>query len=150
MKAKTVGDIVRGRPVYVVRESDSVLDAARYMTEYEVGAVPVLAESELVGVFSERDLTTRVVAQELDPAQTKVGEVMTREVPVLAEDSTCEATLATMRQLGVSHLPVTAGKRLVGCVSIGALLSVKPGPADATTGFVGSPIDKGKRSHRAD
>ena len=150
MKAKTVGDIVRGRPVYVVRESDSVLDAARYMTEYEVGAVPVLAESELVGVFSERDLTTRVVAQELDPAQTKVGEVMTREVPVLAEDSTCEATLATMRQFGVCHLPVTAGKRLVGCVSIEALLLVKPGPADATTGYVSSPTDEGKRSHRAD
>jgi CBS domain-containing protein len=118
MKEKTVGDVVRGRPVYVVRQDDSVLDAVRYMTEYQTGAVPVLVEGDVVGIISERDVMTRVVAQGLDPASTKIVEVMTRRVAVLDEDRTYKDALAIMEQLHVRHLPVMAGKRLVGCVSI--------------------------------
>jgi len=61
---------------------------------------------------------TRVVAQGLDPASTKIIEVMTRRVAVLDEDRTYKDALAIMEQLHVRHLPVMAGKRLVGCVSI--------------------------------
>ena len=49
MKEKTVGEVVRGRPVYVVQRNDSVVDAVRYMTQYRVGAVPVLLEGDIVG-----------------------------------------------------------------------------------------------------
>lgn len=132
MKEKTVGEIVRGRPVYVVREDDSVLDVARYMTEHQIGAVPVLAKgyqpgvfAQEVGIFSERDLMTRVVAQELDPASTKVSEVMTRKVALAHEDTTCEEALAIMQRLHVRHLPVMVGKRIAGCVSIRELQVVK-------------------------
>jgi len=118
MKQKTVGEVVRGRPVYVVQRNDSVLDAVRYMTEYQTGAVPVLVEGDVVGIISERDVMTRVVAQGLDPHSTKVGEVMTKKVAVLGEDCTCKDALAIMEQLRIRHLPVMAGKRLVGCVSI--------------------------------
>ena len=121
MKEKTVGEIVRGRPVYVVQEDDFVVDAARYMTEYQAGAVPVLAEGDLVGMFTERDLMTRVVARELDPASTKVREVMTRKVTPLGNDSTCNEALVTMKRLHIRHLPVVAGDRLAGCVSLGEL-----------------------------
>ena len=69
---KTVGEVVRGRPVYVVQRSNSVLDAVRYMTQYRVGAVPVLAEGDIVGIMSERDVMTRVVTRELDPALTEI------------------------------------------------------------------------------
>ena len=69
VEKKTAGEIVKGRPVYFVLESDSVLHAAHYMTEHQIGAVPVLEEgyqpgvlADLVGIFSERDLITRVVA----------------------------------------------------------------------------------------
>ncbi len=52
-KRKTVGEIVQGRPVYFVLEDDSVLHAARYLTEHQIGAVPVLAKGYQVGIFSE-------------------------------------------------------------------------------------------------
>ena len=89
IKGRTVGEIVRGRPVYVVQENNSVLEAARYMTEYQIGAVPVLAEGQLTGIISERDVMAYVVAQELDPVSTKVNQVMTREVIAVSEDSAC-------------------------------------------------------------
>lgn len=121
MKEKTLREIVRGRPVYVVRQDDSVLDAVRYMTAYQIGAVPVLAEGDVVGIISERDVMARVVVQELDLASTRVGEVMTRKVAVLGTDRTCKDALAIMEQLHIRHLPIMAGKRLAGCVSIRGL-----------------------------
>ena len=125
MKARTVGEIVRGHPVYVVQENDLVLDAARYMTEYQVGAVPVLEEGQLIGIISERDLMTRVMAQGLDPASTRVGEVMTRKVIMLNQDTPCKDALAQMKQLHVRHMPIMDGKRIVGCVSIRDLREVE-------------------------
>ena len=129
MAERTVGEIVRGRPVYVVQEADSVLDAARYMTEYKVKAVPVLAQDHLVGIFSERDLMTRVVAPGLGPASTKVGEVMTPiqspEAATLDIHTTSADALATMKRLDAQYLPVTVGIRLIGCVSLQELQSTQ-------------------------
>ncbi|MBU0704994.1 MAG: CBS domain-containing protein [Chloroflexi bacterium] len=118
MRAKTVGEIVKGHPVYIVQENDTVLDAARYMTEYQIGAVPVLKEGELVGIISERDLMTRVVARELNPALTHVGEVMTRKMITLEHTTTCQDALTKMEQIHIRHMPVMAGKRIIGCVSL--------------------------------
>jgi CBS domain-containing protein len=122
MGERTIGEIVLGRPVYVVQEANSVLDAARYMTEYEAEAVPVLSNDHLVGLFSERDLMTRVVAAGLDPASTRVGAVMTPiqsiEIAILDRNTSSQEALAAMKRLGAHHLPVTAGKRLIGCVSL--------------------------------
>ena len=78
-KKTTVGEIVRGRPVFSVRGLDSVLTAARHMTKHQIGAVPVLDNAgRLLGIFSERDLMTRVAAEQLDLTSTQVSEVMTK------------------------------------------------------------------------
>ena len=146
MKDKTVGEVVRGRPVYVVRQDDSVLDAVRYMTEYQTGAVPVLVEGDVVGIISERDVMTRVVAQGLDPASTKIVEVMTRRVAVLDEDRTYKDALAIMEQLHVRHLPVMAGKRLVGCVSIRELQEVEVEAKEAEIEFLDDYIERMKEA----
>jgi CBS domain-containing protein len=146
---KPVGEIVRGRPVYVVAEDSSVLDVARYMTEHQIGAVPVLAEgyrpgvfTDQVGIFSERDLMTRVVAQGLDPASTNVGAVMTRKVAVLGEDRTYRDALAIMEQLHIRHLPVLVGKRIVGCVSIRDLREAEVEAKQAEIEFLDDYIEK--------
>jgi len=122
MGKRTVGEIVLGRPVYVVQEADYVLDVARYMTEYKAEAVPVLSDDRLVGIFSERDLMTRVVAAGLDPRSTRVRAVMTpiqsANAVALDRDTSSQEALAAMKQLNAHHLPVTAGRRLVGCVSL--------------------------------
>jgi CBS domain-containing protein len=142
VREKTVGQIVRGRPVYVVQEDDSVLDAVRYMTEYQIGAVPVLAEGDVVGIFSERDMMTRVVVQRLDPASTMVGEVMTRKLAVAGEDDTYKGALAIMEQLHVRHLPVMAGKRLAGCVSIRELREAEVESKEAEIEFLDDYIER--------
>jgi CBS domain-containing protein len=149
VKEKTVVEIVRGRPVYFVLENASVLHAARYMTEHQIGAVPVLDEgyqpgilTDQVGIFSERDLMTRVVAQELDPASTKVSQVMTREVVVLGEDSTYREALDTMNRLHIRHLPVLAGRRLIGCVSIRDLREAEVETKEAEIDFLDDYIER--------
>jgi signal-transduction protein with cAMP-binding, CBS, and nucleotidyltransferase domain len=58
------------------------------------------------------------VAQELDSSSTKVSEIMTRKVTMLGGDNTCRDALAVMKRLHVRHLPVMAGKRIAGCISL--------------------------------
>jgi CBS domain-containing protein len=73
----TVGSIVKNRDVFTVQRGQSVLDAVKFMVEKGVGALAVLNEDRLVGIFSERDLMKRVVAKGLDPRTVKVEQVMT-------------------------------------------------------------------------
>lgn len=137
-----VGEIVKGQPVYVVQESNSILDAARYMTKYQIGAVPVLAEGDVVGIISERDVMIRVVAQGMDPASTEVGEIMTKKVAVLGEEYTYKDALAIMEQLHIRHLPVMTGTRLVGCISIRKLREAEAETREAKIEFLDNYIEK--------
>jgi heterodisulfide reductase subunit C/CBS domain-containing protein len=150
MEERTVGQIVRGRPVYVVHEDDSVLDASRYMTEYHLEAVPVLSERELVGIFSERDLMTRVVALGLDPTSTKVGQVMTTKVGVLGMENTCKDALSIMGRLNVRHLPIMDEGRLVGCVSLKELQAAKEDAEQVAIQFVNGYQQKDRRRDMVD
>jgi CBS domain-containing protein len=149
VKGKTVGDIVIGRPVYFVVEDDTILEAARYMADHQIGAVPVLATgyqegvlADQVGIISERDLMTRVMAQGLDPATTKISQVMTRQVAVLGEGASSKEALAAMRQLHVRHLPVMIGKRIVGCISMRDLLEAEVETRSAEIDFLDDYIEK--------
>jgi CBS domain-containing protein len=101
-----------------------VRDAARYMTDRRVGAVAVLDGTRLVGILSERDVMGRVVARQLDPDRTRVGEVMTRDLVVARSPDSHEDGLRAMKQAGCRHLPVVEGDRLVGMVSQRDLLQV--------------------------
>lgn len=145
---KTVGEIVEGRTAYFVLESDSVLDVARYMTEHQIGAVSVLSKgyqppalTDQVGIFSERDLMTRVVAQGLDPASTKVSQVMTKKVVVLSQDHTYQEALSIMEQLHIRHLPVAVGKQMAGCISIRDLLEAEAETHKAEVEFLDDYIE---------
>jgi heterodisulfide reductase subunit C/CBS domain-containing protein len=149
METRKVGEITRNRPVYVVQESDSVLDAARYMTEYGVEAVPVLDDGRLVGMFAGRDLVARVVALGLDPATTRVGQVMTDKVAVVDADSSCDDAAALMDRVQVRHLPVLAGTRLVGCVSLRDLQTVESEGTQVEAKFVEA-TESTKKRHKMD
>ena len=78
----TLHSIVRGRPLYSLHQHWTVLEAARYMTEKKIGAAAVVDGNRVVGVFSERDLMTRVVVAGRQADQLCVSDVMTREVVV--------------------------------------------------------------------
>ena len=72
-------DLVKDRRVYSIEADHTVLEAARFMLEHRIGALPVLRNGELVGIFSERDIMNRVVAVGRMPGTTKVFEVMTAQ-----------------------------------------------------------------------
>jgi CBS domain-containing protein len=112
----------KGSDVYEVGMHATVLDAVDEMCRAHVGAVLVMDEGELVGIFSERDLMTRVVLARKDPATTQVGEVMTRDVVSIPPGVTPRDAMALVTRRRVRHLPVLVDGRVVGVVSIGDLV----------------------------
>jgi CBS domain-containing protein len=113
-----VYDLVKDRKVYSVDADKTVVEAARFMMEHNIGALPVLRNGELVGMFSERDIMNRVVAVGRMPGQTKVGEVMTANPRSVSVDETVENCLFLMREFGFRHLPIVEGKQLKGLISV--------------------------------
>jgi CBS domain-containing protein len=110
-------DLVRDRRVYSIEADRTVLEAARFMMEHSIGALPVMRNGELVGIFSERDIMNRVVALGRMPGTTKVSEVMTANPKSVSVDETVENCLFLMREFGFRHLPILDGKELKGLVS---------------------------------
>ena len=113
-----IEEVLSNRRVPSVEAEQTVLEAARYMTEFNIGAVPVLRAGELVGIFSERDIMRRVVSGGRSPAITKVAEVMTPRPLTLSPEDTLEQARFIMLEHGFRHLPVVAGKQLTGIVSL--------------------------------
>ena len=102
--------------------NQSVLDAARFMMEHRFGAVPVLQDGELVGILSERDIMTRVVALGRTPGTTRISEVMTPKPKTVSSEETIEDCLFLMREFGFRHLLIVDGKELKGLVSLRDIL----------------------------
>lgn len=119
---KPISEIVSDRPLFSVAKDKTVAEVARFMAEKNVGAIPVMEENRLVGIFSERDVITRVVSKGLDPSGVKVGDVMTTKIVVATVDESYESCLKKMQQAHCRHLPVVSGERLVGFVSLRDLL----------------------------
>jgi len=114
----TLRDLVKDRKVYSVDAARTVLEAARYMMERNVGALPVLRNGDLVGIVSERDIMNRVVAVGRTPGTTSVSEIMTANPRAVAADESIEECLFIMREYGFRHLPIVDGKELKGLVSL--------------------------------
>ncbi|HZQ95939.1 MAG TPA: CBS domain-containing protein [Candidatus Sulfotelmatobacter sp.] len=114
----TLRDLVKDRRLYAVDSNRSVLEAARYMMEHNVGAVPVLRDGDLAGILSERDIMNRVVALGRTPGTTAVAEVMTANPRSVAADESIEECLFIMREFGFRHLPIVDGKELKGVISL--------------------------------
>jgi len=104
--------LVAFAPDAVVRE---VVDA---MAKRRFGAVPVVEDGKLVGIFTERDVLVRVVAARKDPETTRLAEVMTANPDTVKSSDAVLHALELMNQHGYRHLPVVDGGRLIGVVSI--------------------------------
>lgn len=114
----SVADLVKDRRVLSVRADQSVLEAARLMTEFNIGAVPVMRGDDVAGIFSERDIMSRVVAAGRSPAITKIAEVMTPRPLVLSPTDSVEQAAFVMQEHGFRHLVVCEGKVLKGVISL--------------------------------
>jgi CBS domain-containing protein len=113
-----IHDLVRKQEVCAVEVGQTVLEGVRIMVERNIGAVPVLDKGQLVGVFSERDLMRRVVAEGRDPSRTRISDVMTPEPFIVSPTETVENCLLVMRRHGFRHLPICQEQQLVGIVSL--------------------------------
>jgi CBS domain-containing protein len=118
----TIREIIAGRAIVTANSSDAVMQTAQMMVEQNIGAVPVIAEGQLVGIFSERDIMKRVMVEGRNPQKTTVGDVMTPNPLVVSPDEKVGHCLALMKQHGFRHLPVWDGKQLVGFLSLRDLL----------------------------
>jgi CBS domain-containing protein len=130
----TLGDLLatKGSGVIAVQPADTVLQAANLMNDRNIGGVLVLDGDRLAGIFTERDVLRRVVAQGLDPATTTVAEVMTTPVITCRPDLSLEDCAALMTKRAVRHVPVQDKTGLVGVVTIRDLLAYKVSEQQAT------------------
>jgi len=117
----TVRQLLRAKEpdVWTIGPEASVYKALELMAEKDVGAVLVLAQGRLVGIFSERDYARKVVLRGKSSRETTVGELMTQVLFYVTPQQTVEECLALMTQKRVRHLPVLEGTQLTGVISIG-------------------------------
>jgi CBS domain-containing protein len=120
----TVREILsrKGGQVWSVGREATVLDAALLMNEHRVGALVVLEDGRVAGMFTERDVLRRIVASQRDPSRTRVAEVMTEEVFCGTLETSIEEARGAMKNRRIRHLPLVDGdRRLLGLISIGDL-----------------------------
>jgi CBS domain-containing protein len=116
----TVRDMLRGKSnVYSVGPGDTVYDALRLMADKNIGAVVVLSNQKIDGIFSERDYARKVILLGKTSKETLVSEIMTTRVVSVEPDWTAEQCMALMTEKRVRHLPVMEQRRLIGVISIG-------------------------------
>lgn len=124
----TAGDICT-RVVAIAFGSTAVTEAARVMREQHVGSLVVVDETKsgrvVVGMLTDRDIVTAIVAKEVDPSRLIVEDVMTADVVTAGEDDTVMDLLEMMRSKGIRRLPVTTPEgMLVGLMALDDLLEV--------------------------
>jgi CBS domain-containing protein len=115
-------DLIKSQETYHAEMGQTVLETVRVMVERDIGAVPVVHNGKLVGIFSERDLMKRVVAEARDPRSTCLAEVMTDDPLTISMNDDLENCTTLMRRHGFRHLPVCHEGQLVGIVSLRDIL----------------------------
>ena len=112
-----------------VRESETVLDAARRMAERDVGALPICGEDDrLKGVLTDRDITVRVLAGGKDARAMRAGDLAQGEAVTIGADDPAEEIMRTMAEHRVRRLPVIDGHELVGMVALADVARTLPNP----------------------
>ena len=114
--AKSVREAMTQTP-RSIGASASVVEAARLMREQHIGSLPVTEHERLVGMITDRDITTRVVAESAVPESTSVGDVYSRDLISVEPDNDLDEALKLMVRHQVRRLPVVESGRLVGMVA---------------------------------
>ena len=118
-----VGELITIRDPLTLPESATAMQAARAMTEQHVGAVLVTSgDGRLSGIFTERDLMTRVVVTGKDLERTTLGQVMTRDLYVVGPEEEVASVRVEIQRRHVRHLPIVLAGKLVGVLSLRDIL----------------------------
>ena len=134
-RVDSAGDVLSGKlkdllakkeNVVIQVESDCIIAAAaRKMRDNKVGALMVMKNDTLSGIFTERDLMSRVVAEGLDPEKVKVSEAMTSSIATVPLETPIREAANIMSQNRIRHLPVLEEGELYGVISVGDILAWK-------------------------
>jgi len=116
----TVRDMIRkkGSEVYSIAPEATVLDALKLMAKHNVGALLVMTGDQLEGIVSERDCIRKVDVIGRNATNTKISEIMTRDVVTVEVSEPLEECMSLMIEKNFRHLPVCEGKELLGVLSV--------------------------------
>lgn len=127
---------LKGAQVVTIAPGASALDAARIMNEHKIGSLVVVDGARVVGIITERDILTRIVAPEKSPSKTSVRDVMTPTPITCRPETPLEELRGVMQQRRVRHVPVLDEGRLSGMVSIGDLNAAEAREMTQTIGYL--------------
>jgi CBS domain-containing protein len=121
---KPVSQLLKSREgtLWHARPEDTVFEALQLLAAYEVGALMVMDQGKLVGVLSERDYTRKIALQGRSSKDTRVKDIMTRDVLYVTPQTTTNQCMALMSEKKIRHLPVLDGSTVVGMISIRDIL----------------------------
>ena len=118
-----VGDLLTGQELVTLSTSATAFAAACTMTDARIGAILVVdPDGGLAGIFTERDLMSRVVVRGLDPRRVTLADVMTRDVYSVGRDHKVAVARVEMQTRHIRHLPVCDGRRVCGMLSLRDIL----------------------------
>lgn len=121
---KTIGQILqmKGNETWTVAPDTTVFSALELMAKQDIGALVVLEDDDVVGIFSERDYARKVILAGKSSRTIPVNSIMTKNVICVRPDQTINKCMALMTEKRIRHLPVLENDKLVGVVSIGDIV----------------------------
>lgn len=121
-----VSQVISNKPInalYSVTRETTVFEALEIMADKNIGALLVIEQDELIGIFSERDYARKVILQGRGSRDTLINDVMTSKVITVETDQKIEDCMQIMSDKHIRHLPVNQNGKLVGIISINDIVS---------------------------
>jgi CBS domain-containing protein len=133
----------KGGTVATIEADRSVVDAAQEMNQRRIGSLVVMKGQRVVGIFTERDILVRVVAERRDPEKTVVGDVMTTPVVCCVPETELAECRAIVTNRRIRHIPICVAGKLVGIVTSGDILARESleleGTLESLSQYIGGP-----------
>ncbi len=114
------------KEVVTISENASVKEAAGIMNQFEIGSIIAVRKGKAIGIVTERDLLKRVIAEGMDAKKTRVKDIMSSPLVVIAPDAELEEAMRLMFQKKIKKLAVVDQKRLIGIISLTDIASCQP------------------------
>ncbi|RJQ50607.1 MAG: CBS domain-containing protein [Nitrospiraceae bacterium] len=114
----------KGSTICSIGPNETVHKALEVMAEKDIGALMVIDEGKVAGIFSERDYARKVILKGKSSKETLIGELMTRDVYSIGSDKSIEECLALMTTAHIRHLPVYEDNHLAGIVTLGDIATM--------------------------
>ena len=125
MNHRTIQDIIQNQTLVTTQPSTVVSEAIGRMNQAGVGAIVIVDDSDaLIGIFTERDVLTRVLGQDLDPKTTPLAEVMSKRPIALDVSRPLMYAFVLMQENGFRHIPIVKGEKAIGIISLRDMMSV--------------------------